>query len=157
MHVRCTCCHRVEIWGQDAREVLAEGGLRVPAPNATIAAYRAIVAVQETGHTVVGRCPMCEQPMVSDEPTATAIEWPLHMDDGDVLNLQTAPLATDTSLETLDARLEQWEEALKRSHATVASRIFEGSLLGVMIIPVLCWLFAVGMVLLYLNHFFTLD
>jgi hypothetical protein len=149
----------VEIWGQDGREVQAEGGLRVPAPNETIAAYRAIVALQETGQTVVGRCPMCGQPMVTDDPTANAIEWPLDMGDGDVITLQTAPLTTDTGtpLETLDARLEQWEKALARSNATVASRIFEGSLLSVMIIPVLCWLLAVGMVILYLNHFFTVD
>jgi len=132
----------------------------VPHPNATIAAYNAIKEAQASANQrVVGPCPLCEQPMVTDDPSAPAIVWPLTMHDGSQHHLQTAPLAIegDTSLQQLDEQINAWEKALHRSQTSVASRIFEGSLLGVMMFPVLCWLFAVGMVILYLNHFFTLD
>ena len=49
------------------------------------------------------------------------------------------------------------EDALHRNQSSYASRVFEGSLLGMMLVPFMCWLFAVGMVILYLNHFFTLE
>ena len=160
MRVTCTCCHRVETWHPSEREVVVEGGLRVPHPNATIAAYYAIKAVQtQPGRRVVAACPSCEQPMVTDNPAAAPMDWPLTLPDGSSFNLQTLHLVAedDPALAALDEQIQSWERALTRSQTSFSSRIFQGSLLGVMLFPVFCWLLAVGMVILYLNHFFTVK
>lgn len=160
MRVTCTCCHRVEDWRDNQREVIAEGGLRVPHPNETIAAYRAIQSAQSSpDQRVVAVCSQCQQPMVATTTSLDGLVWPLTMADGAVVSVQTSPLQVEghTTLQALDDRITEWEDALHRNQSSYASRVFEGSLLGMMLVPFMCWLFAVGMVILYLNHFFTLE
>jgi len=109
--VRCRACLRVEEWSGAERHVRVEGGGRRPAEAPALAAWRTLVDAQEHGHTVVGACPACAQPLTTDAPGATAAAYAFDLPkadvrfDGRAFASASGPLTADEARRRVQAAL----------------------------------------------------
>jgi hypothetical protein len=114
--IRCPCCHHRARWrlspGEppEVVELSQQGGSRRPAVPAALAVWRTWRAASRAGETVVGACPACAQPVLTDAPGAPPdAPWSLDTPIGrvtigpDGATLDGAPADPDA----LDARLER--------------------------------------------------
>ena len=118
--------------------VEVNGGQRKPAEAPELAAWRLLHdAITGAGHTVVGVCDGCRQPLLSDQPGIAAIVWTIQTPRG--------PLQIDNAVRSPDGPMAT-EEADVLIQATYAERVqpgqavFSGMLLTIMTLPLLLWL-----------------
>lgn len=76
--VQCPTCHRRETWRDGTVVVEVPGGSRKPSQHPARAAW----AVLQGGHTVVGACEACGQPLVSEDPGAEAAVYTITLPRG---------------------------------------------------------------------------
>lgn len=90
MNVRCSCCHREELWtlgpgGETAIQVVRDGGGRRPSEAAPLAAWRVLRRSREgRSGVVVGVCAACRQPLVAPPGEGAPVPWVLATPGGDV-------------------------------------------------------------------------
>lgn len=112
--VRCLTCHHRARWrdvgAPEPVEVLQTGGSRRPAIPHELAAWR-VWARSLRGELgpVVGRCPHCDQPLISEQPDGPSpVSWVLPTPLGEV-QIETEQIQLDgevQDLASIDERLE---------------------------------------------------
>lgn len=112
--VHCLTCHHRARWKDpgdpEPVEVLQTGGSRRPSVPHELAAWRVWArSLRGDLGPVVGRCPHCEQPLVSEEPGGPSpVSWVLPTPLGEVqIEAEQVRLNGDVrDLATLDEQLE---------------------------------------------------
>jgi hypothetical protein len=89
IEVRCPGCHREEEWpaGKTGEVVVRlQGGHRCPPEPPNLAAWETLHrTAADGGRTVVGRCPACDQPLVSPAPDAPHFDYVLDLPLGELV------------------------------------------------------------------------
>lgn len=126
--------------------MLAEGGARRPSVHPELAAWR----VATSAH-VVGACPACGQPLVSDGQ-GERIPWTVRLPDGEAVTVQADGTVADRADERVRAA---YPTGLQLADLRPGLALFQGSLLTLMLGPVVLWVLAVIAVVVFLTHFGT--
>lgn len=149
----CPTCHRKERWTNGVREVLIEGGARQPASSLEREGFdRVFAASQGEVGPIVGACP-CGLPLVG-EAGAPVGDYLLALPPGE---LRVSPggvtLAGEpVDLDALAAKVHVAFPLAVSDGATPTERLFAGSLLTMMLFPVVVWVFAVSVVVVFYSH-----
>ncbi len=133
--------------------VLAEGGARRPAVHPELAAWRVVRAsLHGQDGVVVGPCPACGQPLVADGPAERA-PWTVRVPTGDVVIGADGQIA-GLSLAQADERVvAAYPTGFVLADVKPGVALFQGSLLTLMLFPLLVWVAAAFIVVLFLANF----
>ncbi|MBW1879379.1 MAG: hypothetical protein JRI25_07120 [Deltaproteobacteria bacterium] len=89
IEVRCPGCHREEEWpvGETGEVVVRlPGGHRRPKEHLVLAAWKTVHrAAGDPYQTVVGRCPACDQPLVSSSSEAPTFAYVFDLQPGQLV------------------------------------------------------------------------
>lgn len=158
--VHCAVCHRRERWLPSGEtDVSMEGGTRRPPGSIVRAAFDRIAAASAEGEAVLSTC-VCGMPLVGPPELETAPQAaPFH------LALPQGELVARGRTVTLDGEPAELGALTPAVHeafpaddvddATFFERLFTGSLLTAMMVPVGLWCIAVFVVLVFYKQWAT--
>lgn len=134
--------------------MLAEGGSRRPTVHPELAAWRIVAASLDGAEgVVVGACPACGQPLVGAAGAERA-PWTIHLPKGDPITVAADGTLAATTREQADLTIRAaYPTGFVLSDLAPGLALFQGSLLTLMLAPVLLWVLAVLSVFVFLTHF----